>query len=133
MNAVRSTLALCLILISSAGCASTGAQRSSGSPDRLTRAEIEAANTTSAYELINQLRPNWLRPAGMTMTGLSNSGSQQVTVYLDTQALGGIEMLRSISTPSIASIEFLSPTKAATVVTNMPNGVATAVILIKSR
>jgi hypothetical protein len=69
----------------------------------------------------------------MTMTGLQNSGSQQVTVYLDGQPLGGVENLRSITTPSVISMEFLTPTRAANVVSNFPNGVATAVIMIRTK
>jgi hypothetical protein len=122
-----------LTLVATAACASSGAQKSSGSPDKLTKAEIEATNTTSAYDVVNRLRPNWLRPAGMTMTGLSNSGSQMVTVYVDNQALGGVETLRSITTASVLSMEFLTPTRAANVVSNIPNGVVTAVILIKTQ
>ena len=127
------TLFISLALVATAACASSGAQKSSGSPDKLSKAEIEATNSTSVYEVINRLRPNWLRPPGMTMTGIQNSGPQRVTVYLDNQPLGGIETLRTITTPSVMTMEFLSPTRAANVVTNLPNGIATAVILIKTK
>ncbi|HUQ47969.1 MAG TPA: hypothetical protein VM053_06970 [Gemmatimonadaceae bacterium] len=127
------TVVISLSLIATAACASSGAQKSSGSPDKLSRAEIEATNSTSVYDVINRLRPNWLRPPGMTMTGIQNSGAQRVTVYLDNQPLGGIETLRTITTLTVASMEFLSPTRAANVVSNLPNGIATAVILIKTR
>jgi hypothetical protein len=133
MNRVRNVLLVSLTLLFSAACASSGVQRSSGSPDKLERAEIDASNATSVYDVINHLRPNWLRPAGMTMTGVQNSGTQQVTVYLDNQPLGAIETLRSMTTASVGSIEFLSATRAATVLPAMPNGIATAVILVKSR
>jgi hypothetical protein len=122
-----------LTLLVTAACASSGVQKSSGSPDKLSRTEIESANTTSVYEVVNRLRPNWLRPAGMTMTGIQNSGSQQVTVYLDNQPLGGIETLRNLTTPGVLSMEFLTPTRAANVVTNIPNGVVTAVILVRTK
>jgi hypothetical protein len=133
MSRTLGNVVISLTLLVTAACASSGAQRSSGSPDKLDRAEIESANTTSVYEVINRLRPNWLRPPGMTMTGIQNSGVQQVTVYLDNQPIGGIETLRSITTPSVTSMEFLTPTRAANVVTNMPNGRVTAVILIKTK
>jgi hypothetical protein len=133
MTRVRNFFAVSLTLLMVTACASSGVQRSSGSPDKLSRAELDATTTTSLYDVINQLRPNWLRPPGMTMTGLQNSGSQQVTVYLDNQPLGGIETLRQITTPSVGSVEFLTPTRAATALPAMPNGLATAVILVKSR
>jgi len=133
MDRIVRNIVVSLTLLVTAACASSGAQKSSGSPDKLDQVEIASANTTSVYDVIQRLRPNWLRPPGMTMTGLQNSGSQKVTVYLDNQPLGGIETLRSITTPSVLSMEFLTPTRAANVVTNMPNGVATAVILIKTK
>jgi hypothetical protein len=133
MHRIVRNIVVSLTLLVTAACASSGVQKSSGSPDKLDRAEIESANTTSVYDVINRLRPSWLRPAGMTMTGLQNSGSQQVTVYLDNQPLGGVETLRNITTPSVISMEFLSPTRAANVINNIPNGVVTAVILIKTK
>jgi hypothetical protein len=133
MDRTIRNVVISLTFLVTAACASSGAARSSSSPDKLSRAEIESANTTSVYDVINRLRPNWLRPPGMTMTGIQNSGVQQVTVYLDNQPLGGIETLRSITTPSVLSMEFLSPTRAANVVNNMPNGLVTAVIMIKTK
>jgi hypothetical protein len=133
MGRTLRNLVVSLTLATTAACASAGANKSSSNPDKLSKAEIEATNTTNAYDVINRLRPNWLRPAGMTMTGISNSGTLQVRVYLDNQPLGGVETLRNITTSSVLSMEFLSPTRAANAVPTPPGGVATAVILIKSQ
>ncbi len=115
------------------GCASTGAQRSSGSPDKLTHADIEDTNVTSAYDAVNRLRPNWLRPAGMSVTGLQNGGAPPVLVYMDGKRLGGTDVLKTITTSSVVSMEFLSPTRAPAVVNDMSTGAVSAVIMIYTK
>ncbi len=115
-------------------CASAGNQRTSGSPDKLDKAQIEATNTTSAYDVVSRLRPNWLRPAGMSMGGLQNSGQQQPPlVYMDDHRLGEIAVLRNITTASVMSMEYLSPTKAATQLNDMTSGAISAVIMIRTK
>lgn len=122
-----------LALFFVAGCASSGIQRSSGSPDKLTRAQIAETRAPSAYDVLTRLRPNWLNPPGMTMTGMQNSRTPQVLVYVDGIRFGGTETLRTIITSTIASMEFLSPTKAANVVRDLGTGVASAVIMVNTK
>jgi hypothetical protein len=116
-------------------CASSGAtQKSSGSPDKLTSVQIMESNATSAFDVVSQLRPNWLRPPGLTMTGMQNAQYAQVMVYLDNQRMGGPEALKSITAASVASMQFLDPTRAASVVRDMGSGqAASSVIMVTSK
>lgn len=122
------------------GCASTATtakQAKGNSSSMLTRAEIGTTNLTSAYDVVSTLRPAWLRPAGMTTTGLGvrggSSSQKQVLVYLDGMRLGGLESLRTITTTGITSMEYLSATQAATRVRDNGAEVASAVILVETR
>ncbi|MDO8502797.1 MAG: hypothetical protein Q7S20_13245 [Gemmatimonadaceae bacterium] len=65
--------------------------------------------------------------------GIQNSMNQQVLVYLDGLRLGGIEALRTIMTSTIVSMEYLTPTRAATVVRDMSTGPASAVIMVNTK
>lgn len=116
-------------------CASSGTSpRSTGSPDKLSRSQIVASNVTSAYDVVSQLRPNWLRPPGLTMTGMQSSQNAQVLVYLDGQPMGGPEALKGIATSSVLSMEFLTPTRAAAVVREMSIAkAASSVIMVTTK
>jgi hypothetical protein len=125
--------AITLVSVSLAACASSsGPRTSSQSRDKLTGAELAQTNATSAYDALTRLRPNWLRPPGMTMTGLQNSGSPQVLVYVDGSNMGGIAALRTIPSASVTSIEFLDPVKAQSVVRDTGTGVASYVIMVRT-
>lgn len=138
---MRMWIALALVTsLGASGCASSGTSATkakSNSSSVLNRAEIATTNLTSAYDVVTTLRPAWLRPAGMTTTGLGvtggSSNQKQVLVYLDGMRLGGIESLRTITTSAITSMEYLSPTQAATRVRDNGGEVASAVILVVTR
>lgn len=127
------TLLFSLIL---AACATAGTKpASSSSSTVLRRADIEASNSTSVYDVVSRLRPSWLRPAGTTITGMSggSAAGKQVVVYLDGSQFGGIETLRTMTTAGVISIEFLTPTQAATQIRDSGPQVASAVIMIRTR
>jgi len=124
-----------VISISLTACASsgTGTSSGSGSRDKLTGADLVQTNATSAYDALTRLRPNWLRPPGLTMTGgLEKTSYAQVLVYVDGTKMGGPEALRTIPSSSVTSIEFLDPIKAQTVVRDSGTGVASYVIMVRT-
>jgi hypothetical protein len=96
-------------------CASSGGQaaqqgKSRSSADVITRDEIQQAHWQSAYELIQTLRPRWLRAHGAeTILGKP----PDVQVHLDENLLGGVATLRNIATNGIMSIQFVDPVSAA--------------------
>ncbi|MEO5590792.1 MAG: hypothetical protein ABIS03_14520 [Gemmatimonadaceae bacterium] len=110
-------------------CASAGTGSNTGSRTMLTREEIAAANTPSAYDVVNRLRPDWLRSAQLSASG-GSSRTMQVLVYVDGFRMGGAETLRSINAGTVRSMEYASASKAPSVVRDMGSGVASAVILV---
>jgi hypothetical protein len=128
-------LAAVVLAVMLSACASSGTAttRSSGSPDKLSKAQLDESGAPSAYDAVVRLRPKWLSPPGLTMTGLQNSQTAQVVVYLDGIRMGGTDALRQINTSSVVSMEFLSPTRAATVVRDLGSGAAVSVIMVNTR
>lgn len=115
------------VVVSLAACASgtSGTSRSntSRSSDQITYAEISTASAINAYDLINRLRPTWLRTQGR---------SGIVVVYLDGHRLGDISSLRSLSTEGIRSLQWLDAGRAATVLTEIGSDAIAGAIVIKT-
>lgn len=88
----------------------TSPRAARSSADRITHEEIEHGHWANAYDLIENLRPRWLRAHGPdTILG----DPVVVQVHLDASRLGGIETLRGIPVSDIASIEWVDPVTAA--------------------
>jgi hypothetical protein len=102
-------------ILSIACAAGTGSTShpAQGSTDRVTSAEIDATSATNAYDLVNRLRPQWLRQAATGSIAGGRVSSQVIVVYLDGNRFGTIESLRTLSTSGIRSMEWLSATRAA--------------------
>jgi len=100
-----------LVLLILAACATTGGT-SPGSSDVLTRAEIENSRASDAYELLQQLRPQFLRGRGSV--SMRNPAVGQPVVYKNEVRHGDIQSLRSILIEEIAEIRFISASDATT-------------------
>lgn len=113
----------------------TASSASGSTSTKLVKADIAATNLTSAYDVVSRLRPNWLRPPGMTITGISSgtAPAKQVLVYVDGDQLGPTETLRNLTTNNIISIEFLTVTQAASQVRDNGADIAAAVIMVRTR
>ena len=141
MNNSRVRIAtLSLIVAASAACAS-----SSGSPktdvqqssrDKVTSIEISSTPSSNAYDLVTRLRPQWLKTYGVSSIG-GGSGSRTsnpVTfVYLDGSKMGEIDVLKSISSSGIKSMEWISSTRAPIVFTDIGSDAVNGVISIKTK
>lgn len=86
-------------------------------PDYITYVEVVATPVANVYDLINRLRPHWLRtqPAGSIR---GNTRNQVIAVYLDDARIGDLASLRTISTSGVQSLRFYDATRAATVLRN---------------
>jgi hypothetical protein len=92
------------------GCVTTaGSPAGGGDRDRITRAEIEASGLSNAHEIVERLRPRWLRPPPSRSLNMST----RIAVYTDNSRLGGLESLRSISVNSIAAMRYLDGSTAS--------------------
>jgi hypothetical protein len=87
------------------------------SRDILQGVQLEDARATNAYEVVERLRPRWMRPRGTTQLPPQDGGLQfrenQVQVYLDDQRLGGIETLRGVEIAAVKYIQHYSEAQAS--------------------
>lgn len=98
------------ILLLLAACSAAPGQRRSSPVDLnlITTEEMQATRYSSAFQVVQSLRPQWLRLRGPT----SFSARESIKVYLDGSLLGGPEQLQQITTKSISSIRFLDSNEA---------------------
>lgn len=80
----------------------SGNRRTAPDHSAISTAELEASPYANVFEVVQALRPNWLRLKGPT----SFRGVEYVRVYLDGSLLGAPEQLRLVTTRSIASVRF---------------------------
>lgn len=98
--------ALCVSVLA-AGCASSGTaagnQAATGNTTRarqnvITLQEIRESRAPSLFDLVRQLRPGW--------------PLNQVTVFVNNDPLGAVQVLSSLSVNNTAEIRFLSKSEA---------------------
>lgn len=107
-NSGRAVVALVLALVFS-GCASSGPGGGEREGDRnvITRAEIAALEVNTAYEVIERLRPRWLR----VRTSRSHNRPTEVVVLVDNLQLG-IRSLWDVDAAHVATIRWLDSAQA---------------------
>ena len=136
-------LLLPLCLLSMASCAPAGGGGVQQAPrtasSAITAEEIAGTNVTTAYQLVQSLRPQWVRQRGMQSLSESthtrpvgsgksasgdvtanqgsvtvpNAGQPQVLVYLGNARMGDLSALRTILVADVGTIEYLEPAKAS--------------------
>lgn len=74
----------------------------------ITPEELRGRHETNAFELVQHLRPVWLRLRGASRFGAENP----VMVYMDGMRLGGPESLRSIQASAVTRLRYLEPIEA---------------------
>lgn len=117
MSRLFTYLAVAVLAAGAAACASssgaTTATRSTRTPDLITKADIDATPSGNAYDLVNRLRPQWLRPTGVGSMSGGTATSYGIVVFLDNVRMGGLETLRSMDSGSIMSIRYMTAERAA--------------------
>jgi outer membrane cobalamin receptor len=118
MKAVRH-LALIAAVAATSACAGTTGDPGTAPPPRaanvITTAEVEATGLNNALEVVQQLRPAWLRAQRGTQTLQTvQQGDDRVMrethvmVYVDGVRRGTADQLRGVAARSVHSIEYLS-------------------------
>jgi hypothetical protein len=108
-----------------AACSSAGGAVGGGSPDLITREQIEELTDENAYQVVQRLRPRWLRPRSQASLGTpsrrdpSGVGTQPPTppmpeVFVDNVRRGPVESLAQISLNEIEQMQFIDATDATT-------------------
>ncbi len=126
MTRLTRTLILTATLIGGSACASSGSTRQAGEPQTsavsapvrprrdpnvITAEEIASRPTLSARQIIEQLRPQFLRVRGTTTLG--NAQTQDVIwVYVDGTRMGTLDVLNNIGAHEVREIRYLNPSEA---------------------
>ena len=111
MKKSRSLVLVASLVVGLAACGSVpGRPGQTRAPLQITLEEIRSSGQSNAYEVVQALRPEWLRIRGPTT--LRPEGDP-ILVYLETQRLGTVEQLRNISAAAIESIRFLDRREAS--------------------
>jgi len=82
----------------------------------ITAEEIAQSGATSAYEAIEKLRPQFLRPPlNSQLAGLSRSGSETpgIVVYHGDRNLGDLDVLKHVKAEEVLEIRYYRPTEAS--------------------
>ena len=94
-------------------CASTGTgSRSARTGNLLTAVEIadKHAENNSVYDAVARLRPNWLAPRGPSSA--SGSSIETAQVFVDGQAVGDVNAMRSIQAYYVDALEYFDSSQA---------------------
>ena len=79
----------------------------------ITTDEIEEISTTTAYEIVDRLRPSWLRNQGPVSIRSAGTATFPM-VYIDEVRSGGVEALNRVSSQIIREIRFINGRDATT-------------------
>ena len=121
----KSILALILPLtLVACATGAPGGQRIN--PNLISRTEIDEAGPSSIHDLIQKLRPIWLRERG----AISFMDETDLVIYLDGSRLGGREELRNFYTHNVETVEFLDARRATN---RFGSGHENGAILIRTR
>ena len=116
MHFSRRVLATATIAL--AACASGGGPSvAQQNPNVISLAEIDASAASNAYEVIQHLRPNFLRTRGAvhgTPGAATAMEMVDLVVYLNENRLGGSDQLRQISATDIREIRYFNSSEATT-------------------
>lgn len=106
-------MSMMVLMLAACATATTGTGRlSAGDRDVLTAAEISQSGGATAYEVIAQLRPEFLRSRGIS--SLLAATAPTAVVYMDNVQVGGLDVLRTVGAQAISRVEYLSASDATT-------------------
>lgn len=109
MRATRFLLILATLLSLTACAARSGAE---GRFDLITQEELhDQGQFSNLYEVVEVLRPRWLRSQGGPDTFSGEPG--QVQVHMDGNWMGDVDVLRSLSPAGVTSMRWLRPLDAS--------------------
>ncbi len=98
-----------------AGCATTGGgdrERTRVDQRRLSYEELREREHRTAFDVVQSLRPLWIRQRGQL--SVTNPAAGEVSVYLDGTRLGGADSLHQVPAGQVSSMQYLNATEATT-------------------
>ncbi len=82
-----------------------------GDPDVITREEISASSATTAHQLVQSLRPQWLITRGIVNLAQA-AGLEGIVIYLDNARLGDPESMRRVALGPVQYLRFFDAREA---------------------
>jgi hypothetical protein len=96
------------LMLTLAACASTGPGGVDTNPYEITRAEIQEVDAVTALEVVERLRPRWLRAP----LERSHTRTTEVVVYLNGALFGDVGILQEIGAATIQRLRWLDSAQA---------------------
>jgi hypothetical protein len=78
----------------------------------ITQPEVQASFESNAYDVVNKLRPMFLKTRGRTT--VQGQAQEYASVFLDDQYFGDLNSLRNIAATQIQEIRYYPGTEVAT-------------------
>ncbi len=118
------------VWLAAGGCVKAGgAPARFGGSDVITYEEVRETSANDAYQVVQLLRPRWLRPRAAP--SLTNAGGGYARIYIDNVPLdGGTGELRTVPVGDIREIRYIGPADATT---RFGTGHAGGVIMVLTR
>jgi hypothetical protein len=91
-----------------ASTTSTGVKRQA---NVITQPEVQASLESNAYDVINKLRPMFLKTRGRT--SIQGQNQEYASVFLDDQYYGDLNTLKSIAAMQVQEIRYYPGTEVA--------------------
>ena len=117
MQFARRVVATALVALTACASGSGGASAARQNPNVISSDEIIESSASNAFEVIQRLRPNFLRTRGAVhgTPGATNAMEMvDLVVYLNENRLGGTDQLRQIATTDIREIRYFNSSEATT-------------------
>jgi hypothetical protein len=97
-----------LTLAAGLACASSGTSGTAvrRDPNLITEQEIATSTESNLYDVVNRLRPMFLKTRGRST--INSGGSEYASVFLDGQYYGELSSMRNIVATQIHEIRYLS-------------------------
>jgi hypothetical protein len=95
-----------------AACGSAPRNGPPRSRNVITAEEIAPLNVSTAWDIVQRLRPDYLRSRGST--SITRPSAQYAVVYVNGVRAGGLEQLRSIRAGDVETIRYISASDATT-------------------
>lgn len=110
------------------GCASTGSsgEESSDRPDRLSRDQIASVDVSNLYDVVQRLRPRWLRTQQRSF-----SRETRIVVVQNGTVIGEIGILRNMSPSGVTELRYMDGDTAAATLVGARSGFIEGAIIIE--
>lgn len=93
------------------GCAGASRQGSSGNGNVLTQEQLTNTNSTSLYDAILKLRPDWLNTRGPS--SMTDPTPTLASVYMNGSMLGKVDFLRTMGALDVTEVRYWDAGRAS--------------------